>query len=322
MMPSLGTRVETMKILLAEDHPVTRKMLAMQLRKWGYEVTSCADGTEAWAALSQEDAPRLVIMDWMMPGMDGVHICQEIRRAGKQPYVYVILLTSRNRPEDVVGGLEAGADDYIVKPFDPQELRVRVRAGSRVVQLQEDLLAALKASEFLASHDPLTRLWNRAAILEALRKELARAKREKKSVGIIMADVDHFKPINDEHGHLVGDAVLREIARRMVSAIRPYDSAGRYGGEEFLVVLPGTDAANALRLAERLRAAFDAEDLTTTEGSFHVTLSFGVATFDAEQDEDINPLIRAADEAMYRAKRCGRNRVEPCMPDTDCSADE
>jgi two-component system, cell cycle response regulator len=299
-----------MKILVAEDHPVTRKMLAIQLRKWGYEVISCSDGNEAWSMLSREDAPRLVIMDWMMPGMDGVHICQEIRRAAKQPYVYIILLTSRNRAEDVVGGLEAGADDYIVKPFDPQELRVRVRAGSRVVQLQEDLFAALRASEFLASHDPLTHLWNRAAILEALRKELARSKRENTSVGVIMADVDHFKRINDSYGHLAGDAVLREVARRMVSAIRPYDHVGRYGGEEFLVVLPGTDPENAHGLAERLRAAFDDEDIMTPEGVFHVTLSFGVVTFDGGQDEDLNPLIRAADTALYRAKNLGRNRVE------------
>jgi two-component system, cell cycle response regulator len=299
-----------MRVLVAEDHPVTRKMLAIQLRKWGYDVTLCADGTEAWTALNEDHAPRLVILDWVMPGMDGVDVCREIRRLGKQPYVYIILLTAKNRSEDIVSGLEAGADDYIVKPFDPQELRVRVRAGSRVVQLQEDLLSALKASEFQASHDPLTRLWNRAAIMETLGKELARAERDVHPVGVVMADVDHFKRINDEYGHLAGDAVLREVGRRLLTAIRAYDSVGRYGGEEFLIVLPGTDGENGERLGERLREAFDGEAMSTPEGVFHVTMSFGVATFDPTRQEEANDLIRNADAALYRAKSLGRNRVE------------
>jgi two-component system, cell cycle response regulator len=299
-----------MKILVAEDHPVSRKLLVGQLRNWGYEAVACSDGAEAWEILKGEDPPRLVILDWMMPGMDGLRLCREIRKREDRPYIYLMLLTARSTAEDIVSGLEAGADDYIVKPFDPQELRVRVRAGSRVVQLQEDLLKALKVSEFRATHDPLTRIWNRAAIFETLRKELIRAKREGSRLAIAIADVDHFKCVNDEHGHLAGDAVLREIAQRLVTAVRPYDSVGRYGGEEFLIVLPGCDRDTAVQLAERLRALFDRNGLHTSEGIFHVTLSFGVSACDPALDPNEDALIRAADEALYRAKKLGRNRVE------------
>jgi diguanylate cyclase (GGDEF)-like protein len=245
-----------------------------------------------------------------MPGMDGLRLCREIRKLEDRPYIYIMLLTARNTAEDIVSGLEAGADDYIVKPFDPQELKVRVRAGSRVVQLQEDLLEALKLSEFRATHDPLTRIWNRAAVFEALRKELIRAKRERTRLAIAIADVDHFKRVNDEHGHLAGDAVLRDIAQRLVTAVRPYDSVGRYGGEEFVIVLPGCDRESAGQLADRLRSLIDEADLNTSEGVFHVTMSFGVSVFDPTLDPDTDALIRAADEALYRAKKLGRNRVE------------
>jgi diguanylate cyclase (GGDEF)-like protein len=227
-----------------------------------------------------------------------------------KPYIYIVLLTSRNDAGDMVSGLEAGADDYVVKPFDPQELKVRVRAGRRVVQLQEDLLKALEISEFRATHDVLTGIWNRAAIFETLRRELARARREGTPVGAIIADVDHFKRINDEHGHLTGDAVLKAVAQRLITAVRPYDSVGRYGGEEFLMVLPGCDLDDAGNLAERLCSLFDVKDIETSEGTFHITLSCGVAAYRGLEEPDIDSLIRSADEALYRAKRLGRNRVE------------
>jgi len=252
-----------MKILIAEDHPVTRKMLESQLRKWGHDVVVCSDGASAWETLQQEDSPRLVVLDWMMPGINGIDICRELRKLERQPYMYIILLTSRNSKEDVVEGLEAGADDYVIKPFDPNELQVRIRAGARIVQLQEDLLSALRISEFQASHDALTRLWNRAAILQTLDRELARSVREGTSLGLLVADIDHFKRVNDQFGHLAGDAVLREVSRRMLQVARPYDSVGRYGGEEFFVILPHCDANSAAGMAERLRAAIGSTPLAT-----------------------------------------------------------
>jgi len=299
-----------MKILIADDHPVTRKMLESQLRRWGYDVVVCSDGTSAWEALKQENSPRLVVLDWMMPGMNGIDICRELRRLERQPYMYIILLTSRNSKEDVVKGLEAGADDYVIKPFDPNELQVRIRAGARIVQLQEDLLSALRVSEFQASHDALTRLWNRATILQTLDRELARAGRDSTSVGLLVVDIDHFKAVNDQFGHLAGDAVLREVARRMLQVVRPYDSVGRYGGEEFLVILPNCDTNGTLGMAERLRVTIGSTPLTTPEGMFHVTVSIGVTAIEAASNPEAEKLIAAADEALYRAKDLGRNRVE------------
>jgi diguanylate cyclase (GGDEF)-like protein len=299
-----------MKALIADDDPIVRRLVEAQLTKWGYEVVACADGSQAWEALNREDAPRIVILDWMMPEMDGPSICREIRRMGAEVYTYVILLTGKNRKEDIIEGLEAGADDYLTKPFDPSELKVRIRAGARIVQLQQDLISALRTSQFKASHDVLTHLFNRAAILEFLEKELSRSAREQTNVGVIMADIDHFKRINDRYGHLAGDAVLRETAQRILASMRPYDAAGRYGGEEFLIVLPGCDAEKSRQIAERLREDFEHNHLRTREGIFSITLSFGVASAQASDGVDPVSVIRTADAALYRAKEGGRNRVE------------
>ena len=193
-----------MRVLVADDDAITRKLLQASLTRFGYEVTLCSDGTQAWQILQQENAPNLVLLDWVMPGMDGVEVCRQVRKLGRHPYVYIILLTGKSTKEDVVKGLESGADDYLTKPFDPNELQVRLRAGARIVQLQEDLLSALDASHFEASHDHLTQLWNRAAIMDTLDKEMARSLREGTSVGVIIADIDHFKRVNDSMATLPG----------------------------------------------------------------------------------------------------------------------
>ncbi len=299
-----------MRILIAEDDAITRRLLQAHLKNWGHEVVVATDGGQAWEVLNSEDSPRLVILDWMMPGMDGVTISREIRKGEKQPYVYIILLTAKNRKEDVIEGLEAGADDYIVKPFDVHELQVRVRAGSRIVRLQEDLMLALAASEFQATHDALTGIWNRKAILDRLDGELARAKREYGHVGVIVGDLDYFKRVNDTYGHLAGDAVLREVANLVTANARPYDVTGRYGGEEFLIVLPGCDSECARGVAERLRCLLSARPLVTSEGTFVNTMSFGVAAVHGSDIIDSVTVIKRADKALYRAKDSGRNRVE------------
>jgi two-component system, cell cycle response regulator len=299
-----------LKILVAEDDCITRRLLEARLTQWGHEVVACADGAEAWEILSSNDAPNLVILDWIMPEIDGVTLCREIRKIGRQPYTYVILLTAKTRKEDVIEGLESGADDYIVKPFDAHELQVRVRAGSRIVHLQQGLVSALAASEYQASHDPLTGLWNRKAVMDALNRELLRSDRENTNVGIIMGDVDHFKRINDVYGHLAGDAVLRELAARMLSAVRPYDTVGRYGGEEFLLVSPGCSGPCPQDVAERLRQSLAERPLMTPEGIFPVTMSFGVASVQGTGQWDTDAVVRGVDQALYRAKELGRNRVQ------------
>ncbi len=299
-----------MRILLAEDERACRRMLEATLIKWGYDVVVARDGDEAWQVLQQEDAPKFALLDWMMPGMDGPEVCQKVRERATEPYVYMILLTAKNQKEEIVQGMEAGADDYVTKPFDADELRARLRVGKRILELQEQLVSMREAFQVQATHDPLTGLWNRAAILDLLQRELDRASREGTPVGVILADLDHFKRINDTFGHLAGDAVLRETAQRMNAAMRGYDAVGRYGGEEFLIVVPGCNADNVLRAAERVRECISREPIHTADGLIGpVTLSLGVAASADVTEEDEDSLLRAADMALYRAKDEGRNRA-------------
>ncbi len=188
-----------------------------------------------------------------MPGMDGVEICQRVRSSNREPYIYILLLTARTEAQDLIEGMEAGADDYLTKPFNAQELRVRLRAGHRILKLQEELMRAREAMRMQATHDGLTGLYNRSTILEKLDEEFSRAQRSGLPVSVVMVDIDRFKQVNDTEATWSGDAVLREAAQRLKAAARRYDAVGRYGGEEFLVVLPGSDAAAAAAQAERLR---------------------------------------------------------------------
>lgn len=299
-----------MKILIADDSIVSRHLLEATLRKWGYDVLAACDGPEALQMLEREDAPSLVILDWMMPGMTGLEVCQKIRERGTEPYTYILLLTSKSQKEDLIEGMDAGADDYITKPFDQSELQVRLRAGTRLVDLQAQLLAAREALRDQATRDSLTRLWNRNSILEALSRELSRSEREKSPLGVVIVDLDHFKQINDNHGHPAGDAVLQEAARRMQSSVRQYDSIGRYGGEEFLVLLPRCSEAESYSQAERLRKQLAQTDIRFNDISLRVTASFGVTAAIPGERWDAEGLIRKADEALYLAKKSGRNRVE------------
>jgi diguanylate cyclase (GGDEF)-like protein len=297
------------KVLIAEDEEVSRHILRETLTRWGYDVVTAGDGTEAWRLLQEKDAPRLVILDWIMPGKDGIEICRMIRAELKEPYIYILLLTAKGRREDILLGMGAGADDYILKPFDVQELRMRLSAGQRIIDLQAQLLETRESLRYLATHDSLTGLSNRAEVLDRLRQELDRSSRESSNLGLVMADIDHFKDINDSLGHAAGDVVLAEVAGRMRGASRSYDVIGRYGGEEFLIILPGCDEANALRQAERIRTVLTDQAVALPQGSVSVTLSLGVAAREKGGIGDVQSLIRAADAALYRAKSGGRNRV-------------
>jgi diguanylate cyclase (GGDEF)-like protein len=299
-----------MRALVAEDNPVFQTMLRNMLVNWGYEPVLARDGNEAWQVLEGPDAPRLAILDWMMPGADGVELCRRLRAAGREPYVYVLLLTARTQSQDLVEGMEAGADDYLTKPFNAHELRVRLRAGRRILDLQEELMRAREALREQATHDSLTGILNRAAVLDALRNELERAGRKNHPVSLLIADLDHFKLINDTYGHLAGDGALREGVRRMKSAIRRYDFMGRYGGEEFLIVLPECDGAAACAQAERMREVLAAQPFATEDASFQVTCSVGVSCTAPPRLVSVDALVQAADLALYDAKNLGRNRVE------------
>jgi diguanylate cyclase (GGDEF)-like protein len=298
------------KILIADDDRVNRLILQTFLNKWGYDVVAVEDGVEAWNHLEQPDAPRLAILDWMMPNMDGAQVCQAVRKRQQRLYTYVILLTSKGQKQDIVDGFEAGADDYLTKPFDKSELRSRVRAGLRLLEMQEQLVQAQDLLQLKAAQDGLTGLWNRGAILELLGKELARARRTGGSVGIMMVDLDHFKRVNDTYGHLAGDAVLREAAQRLRNSVRPYDAIGRYGGEEFLVVVSDSDLSSTVVQAERLRRAVEGTPVVSSEGTIGITISLGVTAGSGEDSVAAEALVRSADAALYQAKTLGRNRVE------------
>lgn len=299
-----------MHLLIVEDSAVQRKILEDLVCAWGYDLTSVEDGSKAAEVLQGPDPPRLVILDWMLPGMDGVEVCQTVRRMGREPYIYILLLTSRSETEDRVTGLDAGADDYMPKPFEAEELKARLRAGERILQLQEKLVESREALRVQATRDGLTGAWNRGAIVESLERELSRARRTDKPASVIMGDVDNFKRINDMHGHAAGDAVLREVVRRMGGGLRAYDMVGRYGGEEFMVVLPDCDIAGAVVVAERLRLNVSRGPVLSGEASIPVTLSQGIATAVDTTTTVADVLLQAADTALYEAKRNGRNRVE------------
>jgi diguanylate cyclase (GGDEF)-like protein len=299
-----------MRILLADDNVASSRALASLLRQWGYEPVVSHDGLEALRLLQGPEAPRLALLDWMMPGMDGVQVCRTIRRAAEGGYTYVILVTGAGTRHEMIDGLEAGADDFLLKPMDGAELKARLHAGRRLLDLQEQLLATQRLLQERATRDALTGLWNRALILDILERELARSRREGGPVGVIMADIDHFKAVNDRHGHLAGDEVLRQVGRRMRAVLRPYDTIGRYGGEEFLAVLPGCGCTATMALAERLRQCVAAEAVDADGEPIRVTLSLGVAAGFGSLVGDSAELLRAADGALYQVKRGGRNRVE------------
>lgn len=297
-----------MRVLLADDDIFYRHAIKKALERWGYDVVCASDGAEAFRLLQSDNRPNLAILDWMMPGMDGVNICCRVRALNNLPYVYILLATTRDRKIDMITGLEAQADDYLVKPFDLRELRVRLQAGQRIIEMQAALASQQKELSHRATHDSLTGIWNRSAVLDVLDREADCAQRMRTPLCLVLADIDHFKAVNDTYGHVAGDAVLIEVTRRMQTAIRHYDTIGRYGGEEFIVVLPGVDWRRAFNMAERLRIQVAKEPYCVLDREISVTLSIGVAV----DNEPGNPkeLIRAADEALYRAKARGRNIVE------------
>jgi two-component system, cell cycle response regulator len=303
-----------MRVLIADDDPISRRLLQVSLSNAGYEAVMAADGAEALRLLQDADSPRLAVLDWMMPEMDGVEVCRIVRKAAREPYAYLILLTARGHQSEIVQGLEAGADDYITKPFDIDELKARLRAGKRILELQQELVSAREQLRVLATRDSLSGLLNRMAVMAVLEKELSRAVREGQSLAVMMVDIDHFKSVNDNHGHHAGDIVIRETARKLIASIRPYDSSGRYGGEEFVVVAPGCDLDSAVSLAERVREAVLAQDIRVDDVAIPTTISIGVAV--SWEGAEVGQLLRAADEALYAAKHGGRNRVEAYSPVT------
>lgn len=301
-----------MKILVAEDEPISRILMQRMLQQSGYEVVIAENGRKAAEILSQADGPRLALIDWMMPELDGPGLCRTIRqRQHDAPYIYILLLTSKQNSEDVVAGLESGADDYLTKPCDPAELKARLRTGRRILELEDKLVEAREQMRYKATYDSLTGIRNRSAILSFARKAIDRSAYSGKPPLLLLCDVDHFKAINDTHGHPAGDAVLQEVARRLHEAVRPTDAVGRYGGEEFLVVLNECESTVLEERGERIRDAIAGSPVRVGELSLCVTISVGAILGAAQQgDQQLESMLALADVALYRAKARGRNCVE------------
>ncbi len=298
-------------ILLAEDDPVTRMLMTRFLKKAGYEVDAVSNGSEALDRMMARYYPILVT-DWEMPEMDGVALCKAVRNMQLDGYVYALLLTARDSKEHIIAGLEAGADDYLIKPVHEAELIARLNAGRRILNLEHSLRAANQRNRILSITDALTGAYNRRYLMEQLPRELERCRRYAYPLSVLMCDVDHFKTINDVRGHAAGDEVLQQFAARTQKSIRSTsDWVARYGGEEFLVILPETSHDGALHVAEKLRDLISATPFATRNGDCAVTASFGVASTGPNGPDislKVDKLIRAADECLYQSKQEGRNR--------------
>jgi len=297
-----------MKILIAEDDSSARRLIKLRLSAAGHEIVEAEDGQTAWKLFQQEPF-HIVITDWMMPNLDGPGLIQNIRSSGQKGYTYIIMLTAIDDKPNVVMGLEAGADEYLTKPFDSKELIARVASGERIIKLEEGLTRDHHQMEVLAMQDGLTGIFNRRAIEEHARVELEHAKRKETPFSVILLDIDHFKAINDQYGHAAGDHTLRRLTEVLTSKLRQYDRIGRWGGEEFIVILPDTKMSEAIAIAERMRGAVAETKFSLETGKIHeVQISLGVACV-AGYYPPLAKIIDAADQALYQAKKTGRNCV-------------
>jgi diguanylate cyclase (GGDEF)-like protein len=299
-------------ILLVEDEPTTRLMAAHQLRRAGYEVEVAEHGLQALERLRERLFP-ILLTDWEMPTMDGVALCRAVRAAQFDGYVYIILLTARDSKANIIEGLEAGADDYLTKPVNDQELAARLQTAWRILRLEQSLRKANEHNLLLSITDALTGTYNRHHLMGQLPKELERTRRSARPLSVVLCDIDNFKSINDSRGHQVGDDVLVQFAALLQRSIRSeVEWVVRYGGEEFLIVLPEADFGAALAFAERIRKELEACGVEVSGESLPVTASFGVSSYSGTSDQierSTDALIAAADLCLYRSKRSGRNRV-------------
>lgn len=299
-----------MKTLIVEDEPEFRLLLSLLLRKNEYEVVEAMDGQTAWDILQRERIP-LVLTDWVMPQMHGPELIRKIRSANFPYYTYIILLTARTAHQDVVDGLRSGADDYLVKPFDSEELGARLTIAERIIGLEARLRETLDQMRALALKDSLTGILNRRAILETAEDELERAHREHSSLSILMCDLDHLKSINDRFGHAAGDQALKLAIDSVVKNLRQYDHVGRWGGDEFLIILPNTEMDEAYQIAERLRLTIERVEMDLEgKDELGLRMSLGVTSTSRQNNLNLDMLVKQADVALYLAKNNGKNQVK------------
>lgn len=299
------------RVLIAEDDTVTRLILKNWIIRWGYETVIVENGLDAWSVLDQPQPPEVVILDWDLPGLDGIELCCKLRDKSRAYYHYILMITGRTDEADLVHALESGADDCIGKPFGQLELRARLLVASRILALQNELIHAREEQRMQSMRDGLTGLWNRAAFLDLFRGELERARRSGEGTGLLLLDLDHFKEVNDTYGHPVGDEVLKETARRLQHGVRSYDFVGRYGGEEFLIAFPGASRELLCRRAEAIRKVVCNAPVHVKDGEVPISLSIG-AVVAVGGKQSASEMVAVADVGLYKAKDSGRNRAVFC----------
>jgi two-component system cell cycle response regulator len=306
-----------MRVLVADDETTTRLVVKAVVQRLGHECLVAHDGDRAWALL-EEFPVDVLITDWMMPGLDGPELCRRIRARNANIYTYIILATILDERHDILAGMQAGADDYLIKPLDPFDVQTRLIAAERVTALHHQLSDARAELQYVnrglaeqARTDPLTQLGNRLRLREDLHALHARAQRHAQPYSIAMCDLDHFKIYNDTYGHPQGDTALQQVAAILAADLRSGDTAYRYGGEEFVVLLPAEPLPGAVKATERLRAAVEALGIPHRGNNPPgiLTISAGVAAYIPHTDIDANGIIEQADQALYTPKQHGRNRV-------------
>lgn len=304
-----------MRVLIADDDNVSLSLLARHLAKLGHQISTAGDGNEALALLNKGGL-QLAIVDWMMPGLDGAELCRIVRNQPSDAYIYILLLTGKNSTSELVEGLDAGADDYMVKPVNLRELEARLRCGQRIITLHTQLIEAREQLRIQAMRDALTGLWNRGAIFDLARGEYLRTARAGTDFAVLLCDIDHFKRLNDTYGHLAGDRALREVAQRIRNSVRTTDFVGRYGGEEFLIALPCSDEVQTAEVAQRVCQAVRTLPVQIGETACTISISIGTAVRTVGSTREFEELVNLADMRLLTAKRNGRNQVVTQSGDT------
>jgi len=299
-----------MRILIADDDPMSARLMQRTLERRGYEITVVSDGRAAVRELNRHDGPKLAVIDWMMPGLNGPEVCREVRGHLNDSYVYILLLTSKQATGDIVAGLEAGADDYLTKPFHPAELNARLLTGRRILSLEEKLVHAREAMRFRATHDSLTGLLNRPTVITRVQHALDKLQRDDTPFSLLLCDVDSFKTVNDIYGHNIGDVVLQQIGARFDDVVQQTGTVGRYGGEEFLIKLDNCGPETLAARAESIRRMVDATAIEIPGSHLSVSVSIGAAAVTSEhRDLSFKDIIERTDLALYAAKAGGKNCV-------------